>query len=104
MQPDFLRQKREIEEIIIDFSIYDQSYNIVLLYPKFYCKLNHIEYFWCYSKSYIKYFCKYNLEKLCIQIPETLASVANSTILGNYNCRREKIALYRAKTEYGSLE
>ena len=97
--------KEEIEQIITDFFIYNNhSHNIVLLYHKFHCKLNHIEYFWCYSKSYARHFCKYNLEKLPIWVPKALLSIANSTILGKYKCCREKIVLYRAGIEYGSLE
>lgn len=104
MQPDFLAQKGEIEEIITASSIYDRSHNIVLSYPKFHCELNHIEHFWCHSKGYARHYCEYSLEKLRTRVPEALASVANSTILGNYNRCREKMALYKAGIEYGSLE
>lgn len=91
MQPDFFVQKGEIKEVITDFSIYANClHNIVLLYLKFHCKFNYIKHFWCYSKGYARHFCEYSLEKLCIQVPKALLSVANSTILGNYNCCREK--------------
>ena len=105
MQSDFFIQKREIEEIITDFSIYaNRSHNIVLLYLKFYYKLNHIKHFWYHFNGYARYFCKYSLKKLCIQLNNALSSIFNFTILGNYNCYREKIVLYRARIEYKSLE
>lgn len=48
MQADFIKQKREIKEIIRIYSIYDKSYNIVFLYFKFYYKINYIKKFWYY--------------------------------------------------------
>ena len=84
------KQQGEIEEIITISSTYDRSHNIVLSYPKFHCELNHIEHFWCHSKGYARHFYENSLEKLRIRVPEALASVANSPILGNYNRCREK--------------
>lgn len=45
MQPNFLIEKREIEEIIMVSSTYDHFHNIVLFYPKFYYELHYIKYF-----------------------------------------------------------
>ena len=48
IQPDFLAQKRKIEESIKKLA--NAHHYQVIFYPKYYCKLNHIEYFWCYAK------------------------------------------------------
>lgn len=104
MQSNFLTQKEKIKKIITASSTYDRSYNIVFSYPKFYCKLNYIEHFWCHSKGYAKHYYEYSFEKLRIQVPEALTNVANSTILSNYNCCREKMALYKVGIEYRSLK
>ena len=98
MQSDFLAQKGEKERIITVSFTHDQSHNIILTYPKFHYELNQIEHLWCHSKGYARHFCEYNLEKLHI------VSVTNSTILGNYNCCRRKMAVYQAGIKYGSIK
>ena len=44
----------------------------VMYYPKFYCELNHIEYFWCDGKSWTRRHCQYTLEGLREDIPKAL--------------------------------
>ena len=36
----------------------------VMNYPKFYCELNHIQYFWYDKKSWTCQYCQYTLEEL----------------------------------------
>lgn len=80
-------------------STYDYSYNMNLSYFQFYYKLNYIEYFYYYSKNYLRYLYKYSFKKLCILIPEALASIIKFIILKNYNCCKRKIILYKAEIE-----
>ncbi len=47
--PDFLHQKCEIEEKITTSP--NDAYHKVIFYPKFYCKLNHIDHFWYNGKN-----------------------------------------------------
>ena len=44
-----------------------------MYYPKFYYKLNYIEYFWYDRKSWIKRNYKYNIKRLKNDIPKALA-------------------------------
>lgn len=60
IQPDFLAQKCEIEEVIKNSS--EGQYHMVLYYPKFHCELNHIEHYWCHCKAYARHHCEYSLE------------------------------------------
>ena len=49
VQPDFASQKCEIEESITISA--NRKYHLVIYYPKYYCKLNYIEYFWYNAKK-----------------------------------------------------
>ena len=49
VQPDFVSQKCEIEEFITKLT--NGKHHLVIYYPKYYCKLNHIEYFWYNAKK-----------------------------------------------------
>ena len=80
MQPDFIAQQCEIEEKIEGLS----NHYRVLYYPKFHCELNHIEYFWCHSKRYARESCDYTINGLRWHVPDALAQVRNSTILGSF--------------------
>lgn len=102
VQPDFQDQKCKIEKVIKNSS--DSNHNQVLYYPKFHCELNHIEHYWCHCKAYARHHCEYSLEKLRRRVPEALASVGNKTVLANYYCCRQKMALYCAGILYGSSE
>src|SRR6266480_2005321 len=79
VQPDFISQRCEIEEKIEGLSA---NHYCVLYYPKFHCELNHIEYFWCHSKRYARESCDYTIDGLRQHVPDALARVRNSTILG----------------------
>ena len=102
VQPDFLQQKCEIEEKIIASP--NGAYHKVIYYPKFHCELNHIEHFWCNGKDHARMECDYTLDGLRKHVPQALASVKNSTILGCYNRCRRKMQLYREGVAYGSSE
>ena len=100
MQPDFIAQWCEIEEKIEDLS---NCYRI-LYYLKFHCELNHIEYFWCHSKRYARESCDYTIDGLRRHVPDALAQVRNSTILGSFESCMKKMELYRQGIAYGSGE
>ena len=75
-----------------------------MYYPKYYCKHNHIEHFWCSAKKWACENCNYTLDDLRQRIPCALASVSNYTILAYfYRCRR-KMDLYHKSIGYGSLQ
>ena len=69
-------------------------------YPKFHCKLNHIEYFWCDRKSQTQKNCKYSIEGLRKDILKTLVQIKKSTILRHYKSCLKKMDLYREKIQY----
>jgi hypothetical protein len=96
LQPDFVAQKPEIEEVI------EKSSHVALYYPKFHCELNHIEYFWCQSKRYARENCNYKIDGLRETVPASLAHVANRTILACHNSCLKKMELYREGVAYGS--
>ena len=102
VQPDFLQQKCEIEEKIIASP--NGAYHKVIYYPQFYCEFNHIEHFWCNGKNYSKIECDYTLNRLRKYVPQALANVKSSTILGGYDRCRRKMQLYREGVAYGSPE
>lgn len=72
----------------------------MLFYPKFYCELNHIKFFWCNKKSWIRRNCKYNIEGLGKDVPKALIQVKSFTILGPYNSYPKKIKLYQENIKY----
>lgn len=43
VKPDFEKQKQKIEELITNAA--KRKYHIVMYYPKYHCKPNHIEQF-----------------------------------------------------------
>ena len=83
VQPDFFQQKCEIEEKITASP--NDAYHKVIYYPKFHYELNHIKHFWYNSKDHVWMECDYTLNGLQKYVPQALASVENSTILGCYN-------------------
>lgn len=100
-QPDFEAQRCAIEEMIASSGDFP---HLTLYYPKFHCELNHIERFWCHVKQKAREICDYILEGLRKHVPMALASVFNSTILGNYNSCLRKMELYRQGIGYGNTE
>ena len=100
MQPDFIAQQCEIEEKIEDLS---NCYRI-LYYLKFHCELNYIEYFWYHSKRYAHESYDYIINSLRQHVPDTLAQVRNSTILGSFESCMKKMELYRQGIAYGAEE
>lgn len=69
-------------------------------YPKFFCKLNQIEYFWYNRKSWTWRYYKYIIERLKEDILKALSLVKYSTILGYYESYFKKMDLYRKKVIY----
>lgn len=49
MQSDFISQKYEIKESITNLA--NRKHYLVKYYPKYHCKLNHIEHFWDSAKK-----------------------------------------------------
>jgi hypothetical protein len=54
-QPDYLAQRGQIQEIV------EAAGHIVVLYPKFHCELNWIEYYWGACKRFTHKHCDYTL-------------------------------------------
>ena len=75
-----------------------------MYYPKYHCKLNHIEHFWCSAKKWARENCNYTLDDLQRRVHCVLASVSNYTILVYFYRCRQKMDLYREGIEYGSLQ
>ena len=67
VQPDFLKQKCEIEEKITTSP--NIAYHKVIYYPKFHCELNHMEHFWCNGKKYTWMKYDYTLDGLQKHVP-----------------------------------
>ncbi len=65
-----------------------------MYYPKYHCKLNHSEYFWCDEKDWTRRNCKYNLDRLREDVSTDLKQVKSSTILGHYKSCLKKMDLY----------
>lgn len=63
VQADFQTQKCQIEESIQNCTS-NGAHHFVMYYPKYYCKLNHIEHFWCGAKQNARENCEYTLEHL----------------------------------------
>ena len=68
-----------------------------MYYLKFYCELNHNEYFWYDGKSCIQKNGKYIIEELREDITKALAQIKKSTILRQYKSCLKKMDLYREK-------
>ena len=66
IQEDFRAQKSLVEEVI------EEAGHLVLLYPKFHCELNWIEYFWGAAKWYTRKHCRYGIRELREKVPEGL--------------------------------
>jgi len=101
LQPDFMAQVCEIQEIIETAS---GNLHRAVFYPKFHCELNHIEYFWCHSKRHARENCDYTIEGLRENVPAALAHISNDTILACFNSCMRKMELYRQGVAYGSGE
>lgn len=95
-----MAQKCEIEESITQST--NGKHHIVLYYPKYHCKLNHIEHFWCSAKQWARENCQYSLDDLRRRVPLALASVPNHTILAYYHRCQNKMKLYQEGIGYGS--
>ena len=94
----FLLKKSAIEESITGIRGSLTGHRI-LFYPKFHCELNHIEYFWCDGKSWIKRNCKYSIEELREYVLRALEQVKSSTILRHYKSCLKKMGRGSGKTD-----
>ena len=75
VQPDFMSQKCEIEESIIKST--NEKHYLMMYYPKYYCKLNHIKHFWCSARKWARNNYNYSLDDLCRYVPRALTNVPN---------------------------
>ena len=73
-QPDFQAQKGQLQEEV------EAAGHSVIFYPKFHCKLNFIERFWCAAKYYTRENCLYTIESLRTTIPAAFRSISSATI------------------------
>ena len=97
-----LRHKKcKIEEFITH--LLNGNHHIVMYYPKYHCKLNHIKHFWCSVKKWARKNYNYTLDDIRQRVSCIQASVSNHTIFAYfYRCRR-KMDLYCEGIGYGSL-
>ena len=101
VQPDFQAQKCEIEEFVTGSP--HGKHHIMMYYPKYYYKLNYIEYFWCSAKKWVQENCHYTLDDLRRRIPQALVSISNKIILAYYYRCQRKMNFYREGFLYGSF-
>ena len=73
-EPDFQNQKGQLEEEL------ENRGQLVIFYPKFHCKLEFIERYWCGCKWYEQENCLYTFTGLLETVPEALNSVSPATI------------------------
>lgn len=66
----------------------------VIYYPKFYCELNYIEYFWYNKKIWIY---EYTLKGLRENLSKALKLIKSFIILEHYNSYFKKTDLYKEK-------
>jgi len=69
LQPDFQDQKSLVQETI------EAAGHICVFLPKYYCKINFIEYFWGAIKHYLQENCDYTFATLKLNMPKALASI-----------------------------
>jgi hypothetical protein len=65
-EPDFQAQRGQLAEELEALS------RRMIFYPKFHCKLNFIELFWCSAKFYARENCGYSIDVLRKTVPEAL--------------------------------
>ena len=95
---DFQDQKGRLQEEV------EALGHRVLFYPKFHCKLNFIERYWCRAKWFARENCGYDFEALKTTVPEALASVTNASIRGSYRLAVRTIDACSAGLCYGTEE
>lgn len=95
-QRDFCEQKGQLREEL------EARGQVVLFLPKFHCELNPIEAYWCQAKWYCRENCDYSFSGLRVLVPESLASVSNSSILGFWKRVYRIIDTYQAGVTYGT--
>ena len=72
----------------------------IIYYPKFYCELNHIKYFWYNRKSWSWKHYKYSFDKLKKYVLKTINQVKHFKILRHYHNCLKKMDLYKKKVQY----
>jgi hypothetical protein len=73
-QDDFRHEVSLLETVI------KQAGHEVIFYPKFYCELNYIEYYWAALKRYTRENCQYSFSELEKTVLEAMKSVSLKTI------------------------
>lgn len=96
MEPDFQQQKCQLQEKL------EACGQVVLFLPKFHCELNPIESYWCQAKWYCRENCDYTFSGLRDTVPNSLASVKNSSILGYWDKAYRIIDAYLSGATYGT--
>jgi transposase len=97
-EQDFREQKGQLCELL------EAQGEVVLFLPKFHCELNPIEHYWCQAKWYCRENCAFTFDGLRSMVPQSLASVKDSTILGFWNRIYRAIDTYQEGIAYGTEE
>jgi hypothetical protein len=95
IQSDFKEQTSKVQQLVADKG------HLALLYPKFHCELNWIEYFWGAAKWYTRKNCTYTLSALRAHIPEDLCH-AQKFVWRYWRKSRDIMEAYRAGTGWSS--
>ena len=97
-EPDFQNQKGQLEEEL------ENRGQLVIFYPKFHCKLEFIERYWCGCKWYARENCLYTFMGLRETAPEALNSVSPVMIHRHYLFCMRIIDAYATGVRYGTEE
>ncbi|RPB06435.1 hypothetical protein P167DRAFT_497654, partial [Morchella conica CCBAS932] len=95
IQPDFKDQTSKVQQLVTERG------HLAIVYPKFHCELNWIEYFWDAAKWYTRKNCTYTLSALRSCIPEGI-NHAQKSVWKYWRKSRNIMEAYRAGTGWGS--
>lgn len=95
IQHDFKEETRKVQQLVMNRG------NLAIIYPKFHCELNWIEYFWGAAKWYTRKNCTYTLCALRSPISESINHEQKS-VWRYWRKSRDIMEAYRAGAGWGS--
>jgi hypothetical protein len=97
-QPDFLRQREWLREVVEDAG------HQIIFFPKYHCELNYIEMVWAYIKSQLKMSCTHNFQDMLNLLPHVADNIPIAFIRGvSTHCFRV-MSCYRVGLEGALLD